>query len=240
MEEALYRTRNPGGEKVIFLLCFFNVVDSLYDVRHIDTLAVQKAESILMGMLEMEEVPKDEVLWRLSFMCYQRAKGLEDKKERIRLYEQGMEYAKKAMEINPKNPEAHFFYAVNMGKIGKEKGVLRSLFMVDDLKREADIVLSLDSLHVGARLLLASIYYELPGFVGGSVDRAIEYYKDAIRIDPNYTKAYIGLARCYVKKKMKDKAKEVLEKCLSIENPTHPADFYLEDRKDALEILEGL
>jgi len=225
---------------VIFLLSFFHVVDSLYDIRHVDTLAIVRAESLLGEMLGKEGIPQDEVLWRFSFMCYKRAKKMKDKKERIKLYEQGMEYAKKAMEINPKNPEAHFFYAVNMGRMGKEKGVLRSLFMVDDLKREAETVLSLDSLHVGARLLLASIYYELPGFAGGSVDKAIEYYKDALRIDPNYTKAYIGLAKCYMKKKKKELAKEVLERCLSVEKPTHPADFYLEDRPEALKLMEEL
>ena len=65
--------------------------------------------------------------------------------EKLNAYEKGRDIAKKAVELSPKNPDAHFWYIANTGRWGQTKGVLRSLFLVPKIKEELNLILQINN-----------------------------------------------------------------------------------------------
>ena len=84
------------------------------------------------------------------------------------------------------------------------------------------------------------LYYELPGIVGGSLARSEEYLKTGLEIDPDYTVIRLDLAKVYIKQKRWLEAREQLVELVETTDPTYPADFVLDDKPEALELLEQI
>jgi thioredoxin-like negative regulator of GroEL len=58
--------------------------------------------------------------------------------------------------------------------------------------------------------------------------------------DPNYTIIRLELARVYARRRRRDEARRELEFLLATDRPTNPAEFALDDRPAALELLKSL
>src|SRR6266508_5563872 len=54
--------------------------------------------------------------------------------EKLAAYDRGREVAQRAMELEPRNALAHFWFATNSGRWGQTKGVMRSLFLLPTIK----------------------------------------------------------------------------------------------------------
>jgi len=214
--------------------------DSLYLESYKDTVLFDKAEKILDSLILNSKILMDEILWRKSHFCFERGSLLKNKNQKKEWYEKGEKLAKFAIEKNPDNPEAHFWFALNKGGVGKINGVLNSLFMVDDLKKEAQKVIELDPEHAGAHMLLGEIYKSLPGLFGGDKKKAIEEFKIAIEKDSLHTPSYIRLAKTYRDTGESEKAKEILNKLLSLETSRDIRHFELYDKKDAEKLLKEI
>ncbi len=213
--------------------------DSLYNESYKDTTLLFRAEKILDSLLN-SEILSDEVLWRKSYFCFEISYSKKHKEEKMEWLQKGQNFAKRAIQINPDNPEAHFWYASNLGNSGKLKGVLNSLFMVADLKKEAAKILDLKEDHAGAHVLLGEIYSSLPGFAGGNKDKAVEEYKKAIENDTLYTAAYSRLAKLYVGMKKYDEGRKILNKMLSLKGWRNPTHFHLYEKNEAEELLKKI
>src|SRR5262249_57444131 len=50
--------------------------------------------------------------------------------QKLAAYDRGRQVAKRAMELEPKNVEAHFWYALNTARWGQTKGMVRSLSLL--------------------------------------------------------------------------------------------------------------
>ncbi len=230
---------------IAFFLLFFSVeneikqADYYYEYRHKAKDYLSTSKKILENILA-EYPSNQEALWRMARICYQYGDNSKNKKDKLFWYEKGKEYAKKLIEINSSHPEGHFWYAVNLGRIGQTKGVLNSLGLAPTIKKEFEKTLELNPKHTGAMDGLAVYYYELPGLLGGDLNKSIKYLKKAISIDSNYTILYIDMAKVYIKKKDYETARKYLKKVLSIKNPTHPADYYLDDKPEAERLLEKI
>ncbi len=85
--------------------------------------------------------------------------------EKLDAYEQGRQAARRAAELAPRNARAHFWYATNAGRWGQTKGVLRSLFLLPEVKRGMETALELDPRFPPAYVLAGTVYYEVPGLV---------------------------------------------------------------------------
>jgi tetratricopeptide (TPR) repeat protein len=164
----------------------------------------------------------------------------ETKDEKRSLFEQGKKFGKRAIAIDDNAEWAHFWYLVNLGRIGQTKGILHSLGSVPEFKREVDKVLKINPEHTGALNAKAMLYYELPGILGGNVDKSIELLNKAIEIDSNYTLLYVDMAKMFIKKKDYEKARWYLNEAIQIENPTYEADHVLDDKPEALQMLEEI
>jgi hypothetical protein len=66
-------------------------------------------------------------------------------------YERGRDVAKRAIEMAPRSPEAHLWYAANLGRWAVTKGKLQAAFLLSTLRQEIQTVLELDPANVPGR-----------------------------------------------------------------------------------------
>ena len=141
---------------------------------------------------------------------------------------------------NPRNPDGHMWWATAQGELGQLDGILSSAGMVGVLKREYEQVLRLDSGYALAWYALGRLYAELPSLLGGSLTRAEEYVRHGLAADSNYTTIRLELARVYLREQRRTEARRELQALLATGQPTNPAEFVLDDRPAALELLNSI
>ena len=97
--------------------------------------------------------------------------------------------------------------------------------------------LELDPSFAPAYALGGTIYYEVPGFAGGDLDRSETLFRKGLEIDPHYTNMRLGLARTLLKKGRGADAKRELEAVLEEKAPFNLADWTMKDVPDAKALL---
>lgn len=182
--------------------------------------------------LELARNRTDMVTYRESIQCYEQsfaAAPLEDTAVRLgksyywlgshsaedvqtALFQKGIDWSKKAIELNPKSAGGYFWLGVNNGKYGESRGILKSLFLVGPIKEAMQQVISIDPAyeHGGAYRVLGRMYYKLPGFAGGGVDKSIANLKKSLEYAPNVSTTHVFLAESYIKQKDYQSAKNEL------------------------------
>lgn len=209
----------------------------LYKTRHLEAGNLQKSVEVLQNINEPDNLKLNYELSKIYSLLGDVAKT---KKEKLEFYNKGIEYAKKALEIDGNSEWAHFWYMVNSGKIGQMKGILNSIGIVSEIKREIETVLKINPKNTDALLARASLYYELPTFLGGDLNKSIKDLNRAIEIDSNYTALYVDMGKIYIKKKDYKKAEEYLNKVLKVNNPTSEADYILNDKSEVIRLLKKI
>jgi tetratricopeptide (TPR) repeat protein len=211
----------------------------LYETRHLNAANLDESEAILKGVVE-SDAKNVRALYELSKVCFLLGDRADKKDEKLNLFNKGRDYGKRAIELDDESPDAHFWYMVNVGRVGQTKGVLNSLVLVPTVREEIEAVLEIDPKHTGALDAQAMLYYELPGLLGGNLNKSIEALNKGIALDSNYTLLYVDMAKVYIKKKNYEKARWYLNRALQIVTPTYEADHILDDRPDAVKLLEEI
>jgi tetratricopeptide (TPR) repeat protein len=157
--------------------------------------------------------------------------------EKLEAYDRGRQVAKRAVELAPKSAPARFWYGTNTGRWGQTKGVMRSLFLLPAVKGAMEAALELDPSYAPAYALGGSIYYEVPGFVGGDLDRSEALFRKGLELDPHYTNMRIGLARTLSKKGKAAEARREALAVLDEKAPSNPADWIVKDVPQAKALL---
>jgi len=160
--------------------------------------------------------------------------------EKLDAYERGRQAARRAAELAPRNALARFWYATNSGRWGQTKGVMRSLFLLPTVKEEMQAALHLDPKFPGTYSLAGSVFYEVPGFLGGDLDKSEEMFRKGIEIDPRSTGLRVGLAKTLIKRNRADEARRQLQMVLDEKEPRNPADWTLKDSREARALLASL
>jgi tetratricopeptide (TPR) repeat protein len=185
--------------------------------------------------------PDLDTLLALSQACFiygdVRAKTSEAKLE---AYDRGRQVAKRAVELAPKSAAAHFWYGTNTGRWGQTKGVMRSLFLLPTVKDAMETALALDPAYAPAYALGGNVYYEVPGFVGGDLDRSEAMFRKGLDLDPHYTNMRVGLARTLLKKGRAAEARREALAVLDEKAPSNPADWTVKDVPQAKALLDKI
>jgi tetratricopeptide (TPR) repeat protein len=166
-----------------------------------------------------------------------RARRSEDK---LDAYEQGRQAARRAADIAPRNARAHFWYATNAGRWGQTKGVLRSLFLLPEVKRGMETALELDPRFPPAYVLAGTVYYEVPGLVGGDLEKSERLFRRGLEVDGRFTGLRVGLARTLIRRGRVAEARRELQAVLDEKAPSNPADWTLKDSPEARRLLAEL
>lgn len=197
---------------------------------HRDSKCIDDSIEILEAVIK-EQPNNIEALNFLSrvWLTYGYAKA-RTKEERIFAFGNGVEAAKKGLEIAPDNPDTHFFYVANLASLGDAKGVFNSLFMLPEIRRELETILELDPNHPYGLAMNGALYSYLPGILGGDTIMADIYIRRALRLDPHMSSAKLYLARNLMKQKKYDEAVEVLISLVNDKEPSFYPDWYLNSK----------
>ena len=152
----------------------------------------------------------------------------------IRVFENGKNAAEKALELEPDNPDAHFFYVANLASLGDAKGLFNSLFMLPEVRRELETILELDPNHVKGLAMTGALYYYLPGILGGDLHISEVYLRRALAIDPHISSVRLYMAMNLRKQKKYDEAIVELRELINDKNPSFYPDWYVNRQFAAL------
>jgi tetratricopeptide (TPR) repeat protein len=179
------------------------------------------------------------LLWRLGRSLVRLGERQDAKPEKLAAYTRAEKLLKKAVELSPRDPQAHYWLGLAMGRRGQVRGILRSLFLVVPLRREMRTVLELDPKNGGAHHVLGEMLMEIPVLAGGDKQQGVKELELAARLEPDYAPHFIDLAEAYLAVGQKAKAKAALERIAVIRSPADPGE-YDENIQEAREMLKKL
>ncbi|MBE3124737.1 MAG: hypothetical protein IMZ54_07375 [Acidobacteria bacterium] len=181
------------------------------------------------------------VNWRLSRVEYWIGDHAADKTAKKQIFQQGIEHAKKAIELGPDKVEGHFWLGVCYGVYGEAKGVLKSLSLVKPIKEEMRRVLEIDPAYDkgGADRVLGRVYHEVPRIAGGSEKKSLEHLLKAVEYGPRVGLNLLYLADTYISLDQIEKARQTLEYILTMEPEPELIPETMEEREQARQRLEG-
>ena len=160
--------------------------------------------------------------------------------EKLQAYDRGRNAARLAMDAEPRNVGARFWFATNTARWGQTNGLMRSLFLLPDVKREVRAILDLDSGYTPVYVLAGNVYYEVPGLLGGDLAKAEEMFRAGLAQDPRFTGLRVGLGKTLIKRRRLDEARRELTAVLEETAPRNPATWAVKDAPEARGLLEKL
>lgn len=126
--------------------------------------------------------------------------GSTDATERRAVFDEGARIAKRALDLQETNADAHYLYAANLGSAAHLKGLTASALTVRELKVHVARALELQKDHAPALHMMGRMLDELPWILGGDAEAALGYLKQAVQADPGYEHARLDLAKAYLKR----------------------------------------
>jgi tetratricopeptide (TPR) repeat protein len=206
---------------------------------HQDRTNIDRARDLLEQALARD--PQVDTMVMLAYVCFLagdvRASTSEDK---LAAYDRGREVGKRAVELAPRNPEAHAWYGINTGRWGQTKGIMRSLFLLPTVREAIDTALALDPRNLRALALSGNVFFEVPRIAGGDRQKAEAQFRKALEIDPHFTSARVDLARVLIAAGRHAEARRELQRVLDDTTPQNIADWTVKDAPRARQLLESI
>jgi tetratricopeptide (TPR) repeat protein len=124
--------------------------------------------------------------------------------------------ARKAIALQPKRPEGHFWLAASMGALAESFGMRQGLKYRKQIKESLEEVLRIDPAfqNGSADRALGRWYFRVPGLFGGSKKKAEEQLRKSLTYNPNSTISLYFLAETLLEMGRKAEAREALQKVL--------------------------
>lgn len=170
-----------------------------------------------------------EVLWRMSraYVDYGEhlpARNDKEKEEQLKMFEKALEYAEKAIKVNPNSSIGYIRRAIANGKIALFKGVFKTISLVNSVKADCEKAISLNNggdIHQSVALYVLARAHskvcEKPKFarsiIGlgwGDREEAAKLFERAIKMRPNFIMYRLEAAKNYIEMENYAKAKEHL------------------------------
>jgi tetratricopeptide (TPR) repeat protein len=206
---------------------------------HLDPTALDRARELLEAALARDA--EVETMIMLSYVHFlwadTRATTIDDK---LAGYERGRAVGERAVELAPRSAEAHLWYAINTGRWGQTKGIMRSLFLLPTVKREIETILTLDPRSARGHSLAGNVFMEVPRLAGGDRAKAEAYFKKGLEIDPRFTVLRVDLARLYIGDGRYAEARRELTRVLEERAPRIVADWTVKDVPRARALLDSV
>ncbi len=110
-----------------------------------------------------------------------------------------MDICKKAIALRPNGVEGHYWLGVHTGSYGETRGVLKSLFLKNDIIDEMNKAIAIDGNYEkgGAYCVLGRLYFKVPGLFGGSNKKSRQNLEKCRQIAPKNSVNLLFLAETY-------------------------------------------
>jgi cytochrome c-type biogenesis protein CcmH/NrfG len=159
--------------------------------------------------------------------------------------QEGMLYAKKALELNPNSLEGHYYYAFSLSQYSIGVGSLITIAKGIDRKFEKHMnaAYKINRYYDNAGPLrgLGRYFYYLP-WPKKDLERSIQYLKEAVAYTPNNIRTNVYLAESHLEQGEKQLARTYLKKALETTPDTKQevdAKRWKERAEDLLNSLES-
>ena len=204
-----------------------------------DPARLDRARQLLEHELTRER--RVEMLTALAQVCFLSGEvRAQTDDAKLAAYTCGREAGQRAVELAPRSEEAHVWYAINTGRWGQTKGVLRSLFLLPTIRQELDVIFELNPRSVRGHALAGNVFFEVPAVVGGSRKKAEAHYRKGLAVDPRFTVLRVDLARLLIAEGRLAEARRELRRVLDESAPTSIADWTMRDRPRARALLDSI
>jgi tetratricopeptide (TPR) repeat protein len=160
--------------------------------------------------------------------------------EKLKAYDTGRQAAKRVVDAAPRHVVARFWYATNTARWGQANGIVRSLFLLPEVKREINAILDVDPGFPAVYALAGTVYYEVPALLGGDLARSEELFRKGMELDPKFTFMRVGLGKTLIKLGRLDEARRELTAVVEEQAPRNPADWTMKDVPEARRLLESI
>jgi len=172
-----------------------------------DVTAVDMENALLALDKAVKADPKSfEAAWKAARTTVWLADDYyDDKTKRAHFSGRGIDYAKAAIELEPKRVEGHYYSGENLGLSATTK-VVGAKFMVPSVRDAAKKALGIDACYDrgGPPRLLGSLYAKAPPWPAsiGDPDKGVELLQQALKCSPDWAQnnLLLGDALCAAEK----------------------------------------
>ncbi len=209
--------------------------DAIYAKR--EDLAKLREGINLLKTVQAEDQQNFEVAWKIAQSAYFLGEHTEDKDERKKAFEEGINAARAAIAIHQDKPEGHFWLGANLG--GKAKiNPMSGLTAINDIRQAMETVIKIDEKFQSgsAYLALGQLELETTGLLGGDKKKALEYLEKGYQINSENSLMRLRLAEAYIANDRKDDARKQIDYILQMK----PDPNYLPEHNDSVKETKKL
>lgn len=170
-----------------------------------------------------------------------------EKQEQLKYYERSLDYANKAIAIDPNGSMGYTRRGIANGRVALFRGVWESLDLVKQVKADIEKAIALDPKNATAYYILARTHAKVAerprmvrwplGLSWASFEDAAKHYEQAIALRPDFIMYRLDAARTYVELEEYGKAKDQLRVIPTLTKEDEDDDQF---RKEAAELAEKI
>lgn len=99
-------------------------------------------------------------------------------------WDKAIVYYKKLTQLKPSEANYYYKYGGVLGMKATQVNKFKALGMISDIRASFEKAIALNPRHIEARWALIELNLQLPGIVGGSETKAIQYSNELLKISP--------------------------------------------------------
>ncbi len=160
--------------------------------------------------------------------------------EKQKIFKQAMDICRKAVALRPDRVEGHYWLGVHTGSYGEARGVLKSLFLKNDIIAAMNRSIAIDGTYEngGAYCVLGRLYFKVPGLFGGSKKKSRQNLEKCRQIAPKNSINMVFLAETYWALDEEELAVKTLEELLAMEPDPQWVPETEKDKKEGARLLK--
>ncbi len=212
----------------------------------------QEEKALNLYLEVLEKAPRNyDALWNASLLYTRKGQRQSNFSDEVRYYEKAREIARTCLRHHPDKPRSHYVYGIATAALVDDMPNSSERFrLIGEIKEHADRAVTMDPGYAPAWHLLGvwhsnlanvsqaerfaarMIYGRLPD--GASKQKAEEYLKRAIRMEPDEILFYLDLGQHYQEYREYSKAIPMLEKAISLPAISENDRHYQQEARDRL------
>jgi len=99
-------------------------------------------------------------------------------------WDKAIGYYKNLKQLKPSEANYYYKYGGALGLKAREVNKFKALGMIGEIKESFEKAIVLNPKHIEARWALVMLYMKLPGIVGGSESKAVQYSNELLKLSP--------------------------------------------------------
>jgi tetratricopeptide (TPR) repeat protein len=256
---------NQGADmKPAALMMFFLMMSSFLFAQTVDELIAEADQLSMVSyenqksldkLMQAEKLDQNNfnIQWRISRSYVDIGEHLPnttdaDKEKQLAYYQKALDYADKAVKLQPDSATGYVRRAIANGRVALFKGVWSAIDFVKQVKVDCEKAISLDPNNATAYYVFGRTHAKLCekskmirwplGLGWANMEESLKYYDKAVALRPNFILYRLDAARAYLEEDNDAKAKDLLISISAIAKQDEDDDKYKKEAKDLLSKLQ--